>query len=84
MVIASGLVAASCLDSGSHECANGFLCPARLVCAPGQNACMLPDQLSSCAGKSDGAMWRVPTFVLGTSRRTLATAAFFSSKPTVE
>src|SRR5262249_39841518 len=54
--VLSACALTACVQSKVHECADGFLCPAGLVCAPGQDLCVLPDQLTACAGKAAGAM----------------------------
>jgi hypothetical protein len=54
-ILALALVA-GCRVSQVQNCGDGFLCPAGQVCAPGQDLCVAPEQLTACQAMADGTM----------------------------
>jgi hypothetical protein len=45
---------AGCYDTGTVEC-GALLCPHGNVCAPEEDRCVAPNQVTACAGQAEGA-----------------------------
>jgi hypothetical protein len=53
-LIAGALLGSGCLGAADNDCGNGIVCPADRVCHA--SGCVLPEQLRSCTGLTDGEM----------------------------
>jgi cysteine-rich repeat protein len=60
-------VLAACLDAPSTTCADGRVCPASKVCAPG-GGCVDREQVRACEGVSDGTACQAPGISAGHCR----------------